>query len=308
MRSLLFFVFLVFVLQSCSTTKAVEKKEWCPQSGRVASDEKKNADHIHEVMCDSTAMEHIKNQPKLSIPLRFGIVQSQESDMNISDTLVLKAIEDLNYSFRQTGFEFYLDQLEYIDSDLKLEDLSTNSYALYNTFSQEHDMPKTISVYVFDHGKEFCNISNTLISCGRTGGFSYILSEQTNNIVISRFDLTDIKVIAHEMGHFWGLYHTFEETQFGKDEFDKEKCEEVGDRLCDTPPDPGPIFEVHINYTSCEFMNLTDENGNEYKPMIENFMSYYKPCYLKEYVFTDDQVMVMRVASMQKMRERFIRK
>ena len=106
---------------------------------------------------------------------------------------------------------------------------------------------------------------------------------------------------------FWGLYHTFEEYQFGKDDFKSENCHLVGDRVCDTPPDPGAIFEVHVNYTTCELQNLEDENGNAYKPMIENYMSYYKPCYLKEYKFTEGQNHVMMLAGRQPMRQKFFR-
>ena len=145
------------------------------------------------------------------------------------------------------------------------------------------------------------------MSCGRTGGFSYVYSDKTANIVISKFDLTEVKVLAHEMGHFWGLYHTFEEYQFGKDNFDSDKCHETGDLICDTPPDPGPIYEVYVNYTDCELINFKDEDGHSYKPLIENYMSYYKPCYLKEYSFTNDQVNVINTALTQPIRSKYAR-
>jgi len=291
-----------------ATSQVMKDKDWCPLACDAAGDEKANTSMVHDIMNDEDVMKEVLEvRSKKRIPLRFGIVQSSTSEMMIEDATILTAIEHLNHSFAETGFEFYHEVKDVIASDLKLEDLSANFYAPYTEFSDKHDKEDVLTVYVFDHGKEFCDISETSVSCGRTGGFSYILSERTNNIVMSRFDLTDIKVLAHEMGHFWGLYHTFEEAQFGKDNFDQSKCAEVGDRICDTPPDPGPIFEVHINYTTCEFMNFTNDEGKEYKPMIENFMSYYKPCYLKEYAFTHDQVMVMKTAGMQEMRQKFFR-
>ena len=124
---------------------------------------------------------------------------------------------------------------------------------------------------------------------------------------MSRFDFSDIKVLAHEMGHFWGLYHTFEEQQFGKGDFTEENCSLLGDKICDTPPDPGPFFEVYINYVDCELFNLKNDAGFEYKPDITNYMSYYKPCYLKEFSFTPDQMMVMKVATSLSIRSKFIR-
>jgi len=190
----------------------------------------------------------------------------------MTQLLVRRAIDNLNKSFVETNLVFYIERTDVILSKLKLEDLSKNLYEPYNKFSNKYDKPDLISIYVFEHDKEFCGINNNSISCGRTGGFSYILSEKTNNLVMSRFDLSDIKVFAHEMGHFWGLYHTFEDYQFGKDDFSNENCAILGDRICDTPPDPGT-----------------------------------KPCYLKEFSFTPGQIVVMKVAATLPIRAKFIR-
>lgn len=218
-----------------------------------------------------------------------------------------KVISNLNYSFRNARFTFSLDQIEVIESEVKIEDLSENRFELYDRFSEEHDLDDMITVFILDHKNEYCTISNSRISCSRTGGFSYILSGRTNNLVLSKFDLLDSKVVAHEFGHFFGLYHTFEESLFGKDTFSPGECSVKGDLICDTAPDPGSIFEVYINYTSCEMIGLTDSNGNEYSPLIQNYMSYYKPCYLTEYSFTRQQEMYMTVASQLDMRKKLSR-
>jgi len=38
----------------------------------------------------------------------------------------------------------------------------------------------------------------------------------------------------------------------------------------------------------------TDKNGKDYKPMINNYMGYYAPCYMKEYAFTAGQIASMK--------------
>ena len=124
---------------------------------------------------------------------------------------------------------------------------------------------------------------------------------------MSKFDLRDSKIVAHEFGHFFGLYHTFEESLFGKDSFDPDQCATTGDLICDTAPDPGSIFEVYVNYTACEMIGLKDLSGNEYLPIIENYMSYYKPCYLTEYSFTEQQEMVMKMSSQLPIRKKLSR-
>ena len=113
--------------------------------------------------------------------------------------------------------------------------------------------------------------------------------------------------MAHEFGHFFGLYHTFEDRLFGKDTFNPETCNTTGDLVCDTPPDPGTVFEIYVNYSSCEMNGLTDLNGNEYQPILQNYMSYYKPCYLKENIFTGQQVKIMKLASRLDIRKRLSR-
>lgn len=290
-------------LQSQNT----ESKDWCLSICNLAGDEKHNTELIHLKMENDSIMKLATSGGMRKIPLRIAVIQTDSHDIEVKELELHRAVANLNEAYHDAHFIFYLDRVNVIVSPLNLEDLSQNHYQVYNDFSDKHDLPDVMSVYIFDHGREFCEISGPSISCGRTGGFSYILSERTNNIVMSRFDISDVKVFAHEMGHFWGLYHTFEEAQFGKDDFDPDRCGELGDSICDTPPDPGAVYEVYVNYTTCELSNLTNDAGKAYKPMIENYMSYYKPCYLREFSFTHQQLEVMMVAATQPIRKKFVR-
>lgn len=296
---------LLFLIQF-SIHAQVDTRNWC--QGHFSGDEKGNNEFIHKCMKDEEIVKLANTEGVRKIPIRIGIIQTeQEKELVIPELELHRAIASLNKAFHDAHFVYYLDQVDIIVSPLKLEDLSGDRYGVYNAFSDKYDVPNVISIYVFDHGSEFCEVRGNSISCGRVGGFSYILSERTSNVVMSRFDITDVKVLAHELGHFWGLYHTFEEAQFGKDNFDPDLCSQVGDKICDTPPDPGTIYEIYVNYSNCELFNLTNENGIEYKPIIENYMSYYKPCYLKEFSFTPQQIEVMRIAATQSIRGKFVR-
>ncbi|MDB4285734.1 M43 family zinc metalloprotease [bacterium] len=154
-----------------------------------------------------------------------------------------------------------------------------------------------MGLYIFNYDEELFKTEGGATSCGRIGGFSYILSETTNNVVLSKFDLEDHKIIAHEFGHFFGLLHTFEEYPFGKEKNTNENYLNKGDRICDTSPDPVALYEVYVNYSKCEMLGHRDVDGIPYKPLINNFMSYYKPCYLQRFSFTPDQVTVLRFAA-----------
>lgn len=299
--------FLLFLMVDICISQVTEEKNWCASQCNAAGDEKGNTKRLCKEIEHNRALGRVLEGKKQLIPLRIGFVQRDTSETEVTKELVQNAVNNLNKSFVKTNLLFYVDRIDVICSEIKLEELSQNGYKVYDAFSKAYDLPNTISIFVFDFDEEFCRVDGNSVSCGRTGGFSYVLSDKTSNIVLSKFDLSEIKVIAHEMGHFWGLYHTFEEFQFGKDNFDHSQCHLVGDLVCDTPPDPGPIYEIYVNYTACELMNFVDIDGNKYKPLIQNFMSYYKPCYLQEYSFTDDQVNVINTALTQPMRAKYAR-
>ena len=81
--------------------------------------------------------------------------------------------------------------------------------------------------------------------------------------------------LVHEMGHYWGLEHTFEGN--GTELADGSNCQTEGDGICDTPGDPYVPFSPSSDWeTDCIFDWMgTDANGDFYDPDIGNVMSYY---------------------------------
>ena len=84
--------------------------------------------------------------------------------------------------------------------------------------------------------------------------------------------------LAHELGHYFGLLHTFE-TSNGAELVDGSNCETAGDGICDTPADPY-IEGSPIQWTDladpCRFVYRgLDANGDFYTPHTANVMSYY---------------------------------
>ena len=267
---------------------------------------KENVKVITSKMQSGNLAKLVAKAKKNKFSIRFVFVEEGTFEsITVRKKKIKRVLKDLNRAFKKAKFKFSSHSIEVLQSNLFIEDLARNDRNIYIKFSNEHDLEDIITVFILDHAKDFCTFTDNSISCSRTGGFSFILSTIANNIVVSKFDLEDPKIVAHEMGHFFGLYHTFEEDLFGKDNFSPNDCKTSGDCLCDTPPDPGTVFETYVNYSTCEMIGFTDENENEYKPMLENYMSYYKPCYLTEYKFSPQQIMVMKLAGQLEIRNKF---
>lgn len=71
------------------------------------------------------------------------------------------------------------------------------------------------------------------------------------------------KILVHEVGHYLGLYHTFEG---GCAEMGTGSCANLGDRVCDTPPVAGPNYGCVAGTNSC--------SGDADNDLIHNYMDY----------------------------------
>lgn len=300
MKKLLPFLLLPFLFFNCKSTK--DASAWCQSDCDAAGDEKKNTDMVHDMQEEGDVVA----EDALVFPLRISVVTDIAAPIYLPEENIQNTIKILNEGFAPASIQFEIAYVDTIFSELKLEDLRANGYQKYREFNRLYDKPDIITLFFFDYDQSLCEINGNSISCARTGGFSYVLSSLANNVVLSKFDLDDHKVVVHEFGHFFGLYHTFEEFQYGKELPDGSNAEYAGDRIADTPADPGSIFEVHVNYSKCEMIGLEDpETGVAYSPQINNYMSYYRPCYLKAYEFTPGQVEFLKMAAMSEVRKRF---
>jgi len=86
------------------------------------------------------------------------------------------------------------------------------------------------------------------------GGFGFNNNGNQDGQLYGNFN--ENKTLTHEMGHYLGLRHTFNNTSDCEPE---TNCAAQGDALCDTPPTTG---SVGCNPLSC------------YETMTENFMDY----------------------------------
>jgi hypothetical protein len=111
--------------------------------------------------------------------------------------------------------------------------------------------------------------------CGYAG-LGSITNLNGSGIVIMKGCGTGVH--AHEMGHYFGLEHTFMDTQT-TELVNGSNSTTTADGISDTPADPyihpNPMSLYVVN---CKFIStLIDANGDYYDPIVGNIMSYY-PC------------------------------
>lgn len=87
-------------------------------------------------------------------------------------------------------------------------------------------------------------------------------------------DCFSANVLAHELGHYFGLFHTFETVENGAESADGSDCATTGDLLCDTQADPNGSNDIECHLDPQDVDPVTNLR---FEPPVCNIMSYYTP-------------------------------
>jgi PKD repeat protein len=87
------------------------------------------------------------------------------------------------------------------------------------------------------------------------------------------------RTLTHELGHCFGLFHTFQDGCHSDD------CGDNADYCCDTPPVFEPQWSCNNSQNTCTQIPTNDTYGIDAFDQFENYMSY-SPC---QYMFSEDQ-------------------
>ncbi len=241
-----FFSISVSAQEPCATIMPEEQLEWLREY-------KTNPFNSHLKSRSNTAF---------NIPIKFHVVGDNSGNGYYRPRQIVEAICNLNDQYLPVGFYFYLiGDINYINNSSLY---NHNGYNVGNIISQ-HNVTNAVNIYFVENPAGACGYYSGW------GGRPYIaIAKSCGNIGNT--------TIAHEVGHYFSLPHTFNGWE-GKDasvaagltdeRVDGSNCAFRGDFFCDTPAD------FISNRWLCPYTGTkTDYVGNPYNPDGSLYMSY----------------------------------
>lgn len=286
--------FIVFMLsclsssiysQDCltpdATTSDFESIPWYGDESSYTTLERMY-DSLINIYGTNTTLRGYEDRMLLRVPLKFwlyrngpGIPGGPNGDVLPTERRLQFAVDRLNGTFRDNGIaiRFFVHEVDTVEDALGVQMDSYLERFAYATLESGHYTFTKLNVHVVDEGGGFAE-----------PGYDAVFVER------GQFDEFLNSTLTHEIGHYFGLLHTFNFSEIPcfREPVSRglkpsvcppfiplKRCVFTGDLLCDTDADPNMSDNGTYN-TNCTWNanGLQDTYGDTYNPDPENFMAY----------------------------------
>jgi len=208
------------------------------------------------------------------VPIKIHIVGDRNGKGYYSTEHLMKALCEINERFAPVGFHFYQPELpSYLnDDEFNRGDLD----AIYDRVL-DYKLSGAINVFFHNVGSQWCGV---------------YIPDVDVIFVKNSCQTPNATTLAHELGHFLNLPHTFYGWEGGSpfleiEKVDGSNCRTAGDGFCDTKADyVSSRWNCPLSY------NLTDPNNVSFKPDSSFYMNYaFDNCQSR---FSQEQILTMQ--------------
>ncbi|MBM3918708.1 MAG: hypothetical protein FJ344_04270 [Sphingomonadales bacterium] len=232
---------------------------------------------------------------RINIPVTLHIVKATNGSGGFLENNAFLTICDLNQRMTSAGLFFYVPgAVRFILNDALYNPVD---YGPLNTMISQNNVVRTMNIYYTNLG--------AMGLCG----YAYYPNSgpggtQNNGAVVMSFACSQPTgtTLTHEVGHFFSLPHTFDQTSNNPTSTNAERvtrnfnepsprlsanCNTEGDNFCDTPAD-----FIDNRWNCPTGIIQLDINGDRFRPDSSYYMSYSSDHCMSR--FSDQQITAMR--------------
>ena len=259
----------------------IKAQDDLPCGTEITVEQKKYLDSTRELRQNYPIAElRAASAAPYKVPIKAHIVRQSDGTGGLALSDLHESMALMNEFYINADIEFFLfGSIQYINSDTYYDFSSTDEDAIgVNVVSG------VINIYFF----------NTVVNSSGNSLCGYAkFPPSVDRVVMKNSCATNGSTLAHEVGHYFSLYHTHGDgnCSFTDEYVDRNhqinilgisitSCALLGDELCDTEADPNlsdALNDCDINLvnTSCVYIGTyTDNDGDFFTPDPTNIMSY----------------------------------